>query len=126
MKKNHKTDKICIEKILAYIGYVEECFRQYEIKSPEDLEDQKLAQFAITQIITNIYELKKKLTNEILLKLPEFDKIRLANARNIASHDYDSLDFETIYRLCKLRILNESVKNELEGTLKSYENNNDE
>ena len=126
MKKSDKTDKICIEKILRYIGYIQECFEHYEIKNHSDLEDKKLAQFAITQIITNIHELRKKLTDEVLLKLPEFDKIRLSNARNIASHDYDSLDFEAVYRICNRRLLSENVKNELEGVLKSYENNNDE
>lgn len=90
------------------------------------MADKKLAQFAIIQIITNIHELKKKLTDEVLLKLPEFDKIRLANARNIASHDYDSLDFEAIYTICKRRRLGDNVKKEMEGVLKSYENNNDE
>ena len=72
------------------------------------------------------HALKKKLTDKALIKLPKFDKIRLANARNIASHDYDSLDFGTIYTICKRRLLGENVKNELEGVLKSYEDNNDE
>ena len=124
MKKNNKTDKICIEKILGYVEHIRDCFERYNIKSHNDLENEKLAQFAITQIITNIHELKKKLTDEALLKLPEFDKIRLAGARNIASHDYDSLDFEVIYRICKRRLLSENVKNELEGVLESYEDNN--
>ena len=66
------------------------------------------------------------MTNEVLSKLPEFDKIRLANARNIASHDYDSLDFEIIYRMCERRLLSDTAKNELEGALKSYEADNDE
>ena len=126
MKKNDKTDKICIAKILRYIGDIKECFEFYGIKSYSDLESKRLAGYAVTQIITNIHELKKKLTDTVLLKLPEFDKIRLTNARNIASHDYDGLNFEAIYTICKRRLLNENVKNELEGVLKSYEDNDDE
>ena len=126
MKKNSNTDKICIEKILRYVGDIRECFEHYDIKSYRDLESKRLAQYAITQIITNIHELKKKMTDEVLSKLPEFDKIRLANARNIASHDYDSLDFEIVYRMCERRLLSDTAKNELEGVLKSYEADNDE
>ena len=125
MKKNNKTDKIYIEKILRYIGDVKECFEFYDIKGHSDLENKRLARYAITQIITNIHEIKKKLTDEVLLRLPGFDKIRLTDARNIASHDYDSLDFKIIYALCKRDILDGDVKNELEGVLKSYENNDD-
>ena len=126
MKNNSKTDKIFIEKILRYIGDIKDCFERYMIKSHMDLENERLAQYAITQIITNIHELKKKMTNEVLSKMPEFDKIRLAYARNIASHDYDSLDFEAVYRICKRRLLSENVRNELEGVLKSDEENDDE
>ena len=59
MKKNSNIDKICIEKILRYIGDIRDCFERYKIKSHADLENERLAQYAITQIITNIHELKK-------------------------------------------------------------------
>ena len=118
MKKNKKTDKICVKKILHYIEDIRDCFEQYNIESYEDLNNKRLAQYALTQIITNIYELKKKMTDDFLLNLPEFNKIRLANARNIASHDYDRLDFEIIYNICKKQILSDALAKELDEVFK--------
>lgn len=81
-----------------------------------DLENKGLAGYAVTQIITNIHKLKKKLTDEALLKLPKFDKIRLAGARNIASHDYDRVNFEMVYDFCKM-LLSNKIKSELSEVL---------
>ena len=120
MKKSDKTDKICIEKIQSYIGDIGNCFERYEIKSYNDLRGERLAQYAITQILTNIHEVKKKLTDEIVLKLPEFNKIKLAGARNIASHDYERLDFEIIYRRAN-QLLRENIISEMEGMIDELE-----
>ena len=117
MKKNIETDKICAEKILCYIGDIRECFEHYDIKGYSDLADKRLAQYALTQILTNIHEARKRLTDETLLKMPEFNKIRLATSRNIASHDYDRLDFETVYIICQRRLLSEIVSNELKEVI---------
>ena len=125
MKKNSNTDKICIEKILRYVGDIRECFEHYDIKNYKDLESKRLAQYALTQIITNIHEMKKKMTDDVLLKLPELGKIRLANARNIASHDYDRIDFEIIYNICKKQILSDTVHNELTEVMKDDEDEQD-
>ena len=116
MKKNDKTDKICIEKILRYIGDIKECFEFYDIKSHSDLESKRLAGYAVTQILTNIYAAKQKLTNEALMKLPEFDRIKLAGARNIAGHDYDRVNFEMIYDFCNM-LLSDKIKSELSEVL---------
>ena len=51
---------------------------------------------------------------------PAFDKILLKAARNIASHDYDSLDFEIIYRRT-LQLLNPKVSQELEAVVNDFE-----
>ena len=122
MKKSERTDKVCIEKILGYIGDIKECFEHYGINSHEELEDKKLAQYATTQILTNIYGLKKKVTESTLSNLPEFDKIRLATARNIASHDYDEINFKIVYDICKKKLLSETVMNELKGAMIDADN----
>ena len=59
-----------------------------------------MAQAACTQFITNIYENKKKIQDTTYNKLIEFNKIKIAGARHIASHDYDSLNFMAIYSIC--------------------------
>ena len=107
-------DKVCIEKILVYINEIQGFFGQYSINSFEDLEGNNLVKYATTQIITNIYELKKKMSGDTLSNLPNFDKIKLSVARNIASHDYDEVNFSIIYIICSL--LSKS-KNELEEVL---------
>ena len=125
MKKSEKTDKICIKKILEYIDDIKDCFDHYSIESYKNLENKRIAQYAITQIITNIYELKKKIGDETLSKLPEFDKIRLAGARNIASHNYDRVNFEIIYDICKM-LLNVKIERELKEVAKDGGDSNDE
>jgi uncharacterized protein with HEPN domain len=82
------------------------------------LKSERLSQFAVTQIITNIYELKKKLTPEVLIDMPNFDKIKLAGARNIASHDYEQVNFRMIYDICDM-LTSEAVESELSGVFKN-------
>ena len=65
-------------------------------------------------MITNIYEIKKKIRLETLAKAPSFDRILLKVARNIASHDYESLDFEIVYKRT-MQLIKEEVSEELEA-----------
>jgi len=48
------------------------------------------------------------------------DKIRLKAARNIASHDYDSLDFDIIYRRT-MQLISKEVSDELEAVIGDLE-----
>ncbi|MCL2851559.1 MAG: hypothetical protein FWE20_00790 [Defluviitaleaceae bacterium] len=98
MKQSYKLDEVCIERILRYIKNIHDAYMTFKITSADELASNDLAHLAITQIITNIYELRQKISADTLAKVPLFDKIGLKAARNIASHDYDSLDFDIIYR----------------------------
>ncbi len=113
MKQSNETDKICIEKIIKYIGDIQTCFNHFNITTYSEFENQRLAQLAITQSITNIYETKKYLQQATLYNIPDFDKIKIGVARNIASHDYESINFETIYRICT-KLLSSHIKEVLE------------
>ena len=113
MKQSFETDKICIEKIINYIDDIQDCFLHFDIYSYNDFGRKRLAQFAISQIITNIYETKKDMQQATLDKIPEFDKIRLAATRNIASHDYENLNFKIIYEICG-KLNSEQIKGALE------------
>lgn len=118
MKQSPKTDEICLIKILRHIGDLRECLTHFEIKTFKDFEEKRLAQFASTQIITIIYGLKKSIKNETLEKVPEFNKIRIAGARNVASHEYEKVNFRMIFDICTM-LTSKKVSNELRGVLKN-------
>lgn len=115
MKKSSELDKQCIEKILKNINRIKSAFEHFNINSLADFQNCDLAQLAITQAITNIHESKKHMQDDTLVKLQEFDTIRLSGTRNIASHDYDSLNEKVVYEIC-LKLLakqvNEVLSNE--------------
>jgi len=114
MKPSPELDMYCVEKILKYIKNIRQAYATYNIFRAHELATNELCHFAITQIITNIYETKIKLTDDALAQIPKFAKIRLRTARNIASHDYDSVDFDIVYRITLQLTSNEVVK-ELEA-----------
>jgi uncharacterized protein with HEPN domain len=118
MEKNMETDKIYIEKILNYINVLRETFGHFGINSAESLIGSEIASAAVTQTITNIYAAKKNLTGEILGNLNEFGKLKLSGARNIASHDYDSLNFNIIYDIC-IKLISDKIGEELRNELQS-------
>jgi len=102
VKPSAKTDIICVEKILKYIDDIKDCLEHFNIKSHNDLKSTRLSQLAITQVITNICEVKKKITPETLQNLQKFDRIKVVGARNIASHDYERINFKIIYDICNM------------------------
>jgi len=59
-------------------------------------------------------------TSETIAKVPTVDKVRLKTARNIASHDYDSLDFDIIYRIT-LQLISKEVSKELEAVANDFQ-----
>ena len=109
---SYKTDKICIEKIIKYINDIKTCFSHFDINSPDDLENTRLAQLAITQSITNIHEIKKHMEQEVLDSLSDFNGIKISAARNIASHDYENVNFKIIYDVCN-KLTADAVTEEL-------------
>lgn len=101
MGVNYKTNKACIEKIFKYINDIQTCLNHFSIASFADLENKRLAQLAITQSITNISEAKKLMSQKVLNKMPAFNDIKILAARNLASHDYENVNFRIIYDVCK-------------------------
>ena len=108
----------CIEKILKWTMKISEVLDRFDIQKYEDFEQNEICQLAITQLITNIYELTKKVEKDVLDAMPILTKSRsgLKSARNISSHDYESIDFRIMYRLvCDLT--SDNFQNELEGKI---------
>ena len=106
---------MCIEKILRYITLIGKTFTTHNTTNEDEFEADEICQLAITQLVTNTYEALRKISEETLAKLPLFSKMRLdlKFARNIASHDYESVDFERIYSIAK-RLQIEDLVKELE------------
>jgi uncharacterized protein with HEPN domain len=121
MRQSEKTDIICVGKILKYIGEISDCFEHFNISSCSGFKESRLSQLAITQLITNIYSLKQKIKPDTLPNLPEFDRLRLVTARNIASHDYERVNFEIIYDICK-RLTSKNIVNELTEVIRDANN----
>ena len=114
MKKSDQTDMRCVVRIRRYIRDLEQILEADNIKSFQDLKKSLAAKYAITQLITNIYELSDRMQDNALKNLEEFSKLRvnLKTTRQIASHDYVSIDFKPVYEVCR-QLTSESVKHEL-------------
>ena len=118
MNTNYKTDKACIEKILKYIGDIKTCLYHFKINSFNDLRNERLAQLAVTQSITNIHEVKRLINQESLDRVSNFNNIKISAARNIASHDYESVNFKIIYDVC-IKLTASNITEELENEYNS-------
>jgi len=125
MNQSHKLDIICIDKILKYVKTINDACAMFNIGSADDLENNHICQLAITQAITNIYELRQKMQDTTLTEMAQFSKLRLGlkAARNIASHDYDSLDFGIINRIVK-QLSSQALIKELEMARDGIRQNN--
>jgi hypothetical protein len=114
MKKSADTDRQCIEKVQSYINDIGEILKADNISSADALKNTLAAKYAITQLVTNIYELSRKLQDETLNKLENFNSPVLRKARQISSHDYEAVDFRSIYNLCTQltgKIVQDELKN---------------
>ena len=125
MKKSNQFDIQKLNSIIKSILNIKKCFELHDINNSNNLKNDEIAQAACTQFITNIYENKKKIQNETYNKLIELNKIKLAGARHIASHDYDSVNFMVIYSICK-QLIKEEVLSELRGIICEIEINEKE
>jgi len=114
MKKSVEYDCKCVERILRYIRQLKEAQEHFEVNNSDDLVQNDLCLLATAQIFTNIYETKKNMQESTLDKMPELGKVNLRIARNIASHDYESLDLKVVYNQV-IRLLNIKLSNELEA-----------
>ena len=101
MKQSNEQDIKNLNSITKSLVNIKKAFEQNNINNTNNLKNDEITQAACTQFITNIQELKKKLQDETYNKLVELNKIKLSGARNIASHDYDSIDFNIIYYICE-------------------------
>jgi len=124
VKKSLDTDKQCVGKILSYVENIRQSLDHESVKSYEALEDTVSTKFAVTQLITNIYELSKHIQAATLDSLKEFSKIRLRTTRQIASHDYASIDFKLVFTICT-RLTAKSVQDELSEFIKEDRNGSD-
>jgi len=120
MKKSNESDIQILNNIAKYLTNIRKTFEKNEIKNVNHFVTDEIAQAACTQFITNIYEAKKKLQDKTYNKLIELNKINLSGARNIASHDYNSLDFNIIYYI-SLRLINTTISDEINNTLDTIE-----
>jgi uncharacterized protein with HEPN domain len=48
--------------------------------------------------------------------MPKFNNIKIAGARNIASHDYEKVNFRIIFDICGM-LLSEEVEKELKDVI---------
>jgi len=120
MKKSNEIDIQKLNSIIKSLTNIKKAFEQSSITNANKLKKDEITQAACTQFITNIQEAKKKLQDETYNKLVKLNKIKLAMARNIASHDYENLDFGIIYDICR-RLVEESVLFEIREILAELE-----
>ena len=121
IKNSFNVNKQCVIKILKYTDENKQVLQQGNIETAQDLERSLSPKYAVTQLITNIYEVSKKLQPDILQSLTEFNRIKTRTARQIASHDYVKVDFNIILNICK-NLTKDNVIAELNNFLKGNDN----
>jgi len=111
----------CIEKILKWIKTMRRLFSEFSIETVEDYENCETCQLAISQLVTNVYELVKKIDENFYEYIPKLMNLkrRIKLSRNIASHDYENLDLDIVYKLV-LSITRTEITEELEAIINDY------
>ena len=100
----NRTDKVLLLKIQRYLTHLAAVYDVIKDMSDVELEDELLA-YSAAQLITNLKESYDMLESEEmherykLLRKPSIVKIR-----NIASHDYESLNWSIVKSGCKALI----------------------
>ena len=122
MKKSVNTDRQCVIRIHNYISELGQIINSYNIQSFQDLRRSLAAKYAVTQLITNIYELSKMLQEDTLKSLTVFDQIKIRTVRQLASHEYTKIDFKPVFEICR-QLTSKSVLDEL---TKFYEEDTDD
>ena len=102
-------DRIILQKIQKYKSRISRLYSIIENLSPGDIEEKDEA-YALTQYLTNIHSLLVHVSNEdIQQKLFVLYSNNLIKCRNMASHDYDSLNWHMVKELCR-KILSEKIE----------------
>jgi len=70
MKKSVETDIVCIERVLKYVNLIGEAYTSFNVVNSDNLRRNHVCQLAISQAITNIHELRKKMRIETVKKCP--------------------------------------------------------
>jgi len=119
--KNSKREITRLKKIIRYTEELKRVIEIFKIESYTDLDDEYIALSSITQTITNINELKKALNEQTLTDTPIFQAIKTGTTRNIAAHDYDSINTYAVYNVMTRLISEENIK-EIEAVIDGESN----
>lgn len=83
------------QKILAEIADIEVFSRQREVDA---LKTDRMYQKAIVMSLINIGELSKSFTEDYLATMPQIPWKAIRGFRNIASHQYEIIDFDDVQK----------------------------
>jgi hypothetical protein len=127
-------DEQILVKIRKYINKLQGLYLAVENLSDSEIDD-GIEGLALTQCITNLFELASRLDDEVVAeKLSLLSSGRTARMRNISSHDYDAVDWSIAKSICSkilqhisLVLLDECEKSlaEKKAEIKDYTQLND-
>ncbi len=83
------------QKILAEIADIESFANKRE---PDELKADRMYQKAIVMSLINIGELTKSFTDDYLATMPQIPWKAIRGFRNIASHQYEIIDFDDVQK----------------------------
>ena len=86
------------QKMLGEIADIEAFARARE---PEDLKADRMYQKAVVMSLINIGELSKSFTEEYLKGMPQIPWKAIRGFRNIASHQYEIINFDDVQKTIK-------------------------
>jgi uncharacterized protein with HEPN domain len=124
LKKSVRQDITKLNDIIESLTTIRQALGQYKITTHEHLAENKVARAACTQLITNVYEAvnheRHGLRDTTVKRLTKLGSVSLERTRNIASHDYLSVNFSVVYYLC-VKITKSDVLAEVYGVLSEVE-----
>ena len=112
-------DEQILVKIAKYISMLKDAYSQIK-NLPDDEINDSLNGLALTQCITNLYELTIRIEDEnVSDKLFFLSSGRVARLRNISAHDYDSVNWNIVKEVCRKIIsqISQDLLNECLETL---------
>lgn len=98
------------QKILAEIADIEAFTRE---RKPDELKADRMYQKAIVMSLINIGELTKSFTDDYLATMPQIPWKAIRGFRNIASHQYEIIDFDDVQKTISedIPILRDALEN---------------
>ena len=101
-------DEILIIKIQNYLLKIEDCYNRIKDLTEDELLNLHES-YALTQYLINIEALASNISDlEIDLLLRKYFR-NLKACRNISAHDYDSLNWSIIKKICRTLISEQTV-----------------